>query len=182
MRNMTASNLRSAFGGESMAHVRYQVWADNAEGDGFPTVARLFRAISAAEVVHASNHFRELGSESGAYLVASMAGFGLGTTSENLAGAIEGEAFEVKEMYPAYLETARLQEEIGAQQSFQYALSAEKIHAAMFTRAKQAVDAGRDPELGPVQVCNVSGYTTEGEVPDKCPVCGMGKDKFQTFA
>lgn len=182
MHDMTAGNLRSAFGGESMAQMRYRTWGEKAEEDGFPNVARLFRAIAAAEVVHASNHFRELRNEDGAYLVASMAGFGLATTAENLEGAIEGETFEVNEMYPTYLETARLQGEKGAQQSFHYALSAEKIHAAMFERARQAVDAGKDSQLGPVQVCNVCGYTLEGEVPDKCPICGAGKDKFQSFA
>ncbi|MFW6108633.1 MAG: ferritin family protein, partial [bacterium] len=49
MQAMTAANLRSAFGGESMAHMRYKVWGAKAEADGFPHVARMFRAISYAE-------------------------------------------------------------------------------------------------------------------------------------
>ena len=182
MHDMTAANLRSAHGGESMAHMRYKVWAKKAEGDGFPNVARLFRAIAYAEEVHGSKHFTELKDEAGDFLVASGAGFGLGSTSENLQGAIDGENFEVAEMYPTYLETAKLQGEKGAQRSFHYALSAEKIHARMYTEAKKSVDAGKDVELGPVQVCSVCGYTHEGDIPDKCPICGAAKDKFQTFA
>ena len=27
-------------------------------------------------------------------------------------------------------------------------------------------------------VCSVCGYTVEGEVPEKCPICGAAKDKF----
>jgi len=182
MHDMTAANLRSAYGGESMAHIRYKVWGAKAQEDGFPNVARLFRAISYAEEVHATNHFKQLGDEEGDFLVASGAGFGLGSTLENLQGAIDGETFEIDEMYPAYLETAKSQREKGAQLSFHYALSAEKIHAAMFQEAKQAVDAGKDAELGSVQICQVCGYTHEGDIPDRCPVCGATRDKFKTFA
>ena len=112
-----------------------------------------------------------------------MAVFGLGNTSQNLQGGINGETFEITEMYPTYLEVAKYQKEKGAQQSFHYALSAEKTHAALFQKAKQAIDSGKkDVELGPVQICLVYGWTHEGEIPDKCPVCGGIKEKFQTFA
>ena len=182
MHDMTAGNLRSAFGGESMAHMRYKVWGAKAEEDGFPNVARLFRAISSAEQIHATNHFTELRDEGGAFLVPSMAGFGLGPTAENLQGAIDGETFEIEEMYPTYKEVAKFQAEKGAVTSFHYALTAEKIHAAMYKNAKEAVDAGKDVQLGPVQICGVCGYTVEGEIPDKCPICGSPRAEFQTFA
>lgn len=35
--------------------------------------------------------------------------------------------------------------------------------------------AGKDVELGPVQVCKVCGYTVEGEAPDICPYVMLGK-------
>lgn len=182
MHKMTSANLRSAYGGESMAHMRYIRWGDKAEEDGFPNVALLFRAISFAEQVHATNHFNAMTDVAGDFLVASMAGFGVGTTSENLQGAINGETFEINEMYPAYRAVAEMQEEKGAQRSIHYAISAEKIHAAMYQKAKQSVDAGKDIELGPVRICSVCGYTAEGEIPEKCPVCGATRDKFRTFS
>lgn len=182
MHDMTAANLRSAYGGESMAHMRYRTWAGKAEKDGFPNVARLFRAIAFAEEVHANNHFATLADEAGGYLVASGAGFGLAATSENLQGAIDGEMFEVAEMYPTYKQTAEFQDEKKAVVSFNYALEAEKIHARMYQDAKQVVDAGDDIELGPVQICDNCGYTHEGDMPDKCPVCKLGPDRFRTFA
>lgn len=182
MHAMTAANLRSAFGGESMAHMRYKVWGGKAYEDGFPNVARLFRAISYAEEVHASNHFHAMQDEGGAHLVAAGGGFGFGTTSANLAGAIEGEEFEIAEMYPTYKETAQFQGEKDAVLSCHYALEAEKIHAKMYHDAKDAVDAGRDVELGPVQICNNCGHTHEGAAPDRCPVCGVSKDRYVEFA
>lgn len=182
MHPITAANLRNAHGGESMAHMRYMVWGDRAEEEGFPNIARLFRAITLAEKVHASNHFRELGKELGDHLCASMAVFGLGNTSQNLQGGIMGETYEINEMYPTYLETAKFQQEGGAQLSFHYALSAEKTHAALFQKAKRAVDSGRDVELGPVQICLVCGWTYEGDMPDRCPICGATREKFRTFA
>ncbi|HEY9246330.1 MAG TPA: hypothetical protein VIO11_05735 [Candidatus Methanoperedens sp.] len=32
-----------------------------------------------------------------------------------------------------------------------------------------------------MQVCEVCGYTLEGEAPDKCPLCGASRDKFTAF-
>lgn len=182
MHDMTAANLRSAYGGESMAHMRYRTWADKAEKDGFPNVARLFRAIAFAEEVHANNHFGTLADEAGDFLVASGAIFGLAGTPENLQGAINGEMFEVTEMYPTYKQTAEFQNEKKAVLSFDYALEAEKIHAAMYQAARTSVDAGKDIELGPVQICDNCGYTHEGDIPDKCPVCKLGPEHFRTFA
>jgi len=182
MHDMTASSLRSAYGGESMAHMRYLAWGDKAEKDGFPNVGRLFRAISRAEQAHAMGHFRAMRDVAGGFSVTAGGGFGLGSTSDNLAGAIEGETFEINEMYPAYLAIAELQGEDGAVRSMNFAIAAEKIHATMFAAAKQAVDGGSDMELGPVQICSVCGHTIEGDAPDTCPVCGSKKEMYITFA
>ena len=183
MRSITAANLRNAHGGESMAHMRYQIWGDKADEEGYANVARLFRAISHAETIHARNHFRELKDEAGDSLCASMAVFGLGSTSQNLQGGINGETYEITEMYPTYLETAKFQAEKGAQLSFHYALSAEKTHVALFRKAKQTLDSSKkDVDLGPIQVCEVCGWTSEGDIPDKCPICGATREKFKTFA
>lgn len=167
MRRMTEDDLRAAFAGESQAHMRYLIFARKAEEEGYPNIARLFRAISFAEQVHATNHFRTLGD--------------LGSSSDNLDAAIAGETYEVEEMYPAYDAVAKLQEEKGAQRSIHYALEAEKIHAAMYSRAKEAVKSGKDLEVGQIYICSVCGYTGEGEPPDRCPICGATRDKFKLF-
>jgi len=182
MHSMTVANLQSAFGGESMAHMRYLAWAEQAEKDGFANVGRLFRAISRAEQAHATGHFRAMRDVVGGAAVTAGGGFGLGGTSQNLAGAIEGELFEVNEMYPAYLAVAEAQGEHAAMRSINYALAAEKIHAAMYAQAKQAVDAGKDYKVGPIQICTVCGHTLAGDAPDKCPICAAAKKAYVAFA
>lgn len=167
MHDMTEGNLKAAFAGESQAHMRYLAFADKAEREGFPNVARLFRAVSFAEQAHATGHLRTLG--------------GISSTVENLAEAIGGENYEVDEMYPAFIAVAELQAEKQAIRSMSYALEAEKIHAAMYQEARQSVQAGQDVKVGTIQICEVCGYTVEGDAPDRCPLCNAPKDKFRAF-
>jgi rubrerythrin len=178
---MTAEFLRSAYGGESMAHMRYLIWGEQAEQEGLPNIARLFRAISYAEQVHATNHFKELGKQQGGAAVTAGGVFGIGTIVQNLQGAVDGEVHEIEQMYPVYLQTARFQKEKGAERSFLFALEVEKIHAAMFKRAQDAAKQSKDMKLGDVFICPVCGYTGEGEMPDKCPVCNAKKLLFENF-
>ena len=167
MRKMTQENLVSAFAGESKAHMRYLIFSQCAQKEGKPNISRLFRAIAFAEQVHATNHFKTLGE--------------LGITSQNLQMAIDGENFEVEEMYPAYLEVAKLQDEKIAQKSMNFALETEKIHSAMYQKAKQAADEDKDIVLKDIHICGVCGYTVEDETPEVCPICGVTKDKFRKF-
>jgi len=167
MRPMTEENLKAAFAGESQAHMRYLIFAEQAEKEGKVNLARMFRAIAYAEQVHATNHYRELGL--------------IGDSPSNLGQCIAGETYEVEEMYPAYNKVAELQGESGAVRSTHYALEAEKIHAGMYQKAKQAVEGGKDIELKKVYICPICGYTVEGDAPDKCPVCGAPKEKFVEF-
>lgn len=181
MNPMTANNLQSAFGGESMAYMRYIQWGEAAKKEGFPNVANLFKAIAYAEQVHAGNHFRELRKEVGEASVTAGGGFGMTNTSENLQGAINGENYEVAQMYPAFIAVADLQLEKGSIRSFQFALEAEKTHSALFTSAKEAVDTGKDYEEEVVHVCDVCGYTLVGALEDDCPICKAKTSMFTTF-
>jgi rubrerythrin len=179
VREMTETNLRSAYGGESQAHMRYNTFAERAK-EKFPNVSRMFTAIAAAEKIHANNHFRNIKTK-GAATVTSGALFGSSNTSEDLQAGIDGESFEINEMYPAYRAVAQFQGEKGADLSFKYAEEAEKTHLTFYQKAKQAVDKGKDLPLGKMQICSVCGYTMEGDAPDKCPICGASKDKFKTY-
>ncbi len=181
MNAMTAENLRSAYGGESQAHMRYNIWADVAEKDGFPNVARLFRAISFAEEIHAKGHFRVLKDIKGDFSVTSGAGFGIGSTAENLEAARDGEIFEIEQMYPSYIAVAEMQEEKSAVASMKKALVAEKYHADLYKKAKEIVDKGKDPEYETIYVCPVCGYVAVNDVPDKCPICNAKKEIFKKY-
>ena len=167
MHKMTQANLEAAFAGESQAHMKYLAFATKAEKEGFPNVARLFKAIAYAEQVHATSHLKTLK--------------GVGKTVENLGAAIGGETYEVEEMYPAFIAVAKVQEEKAAVRSNEWAMEAEKVHAEMYGAAKAAVEGGNDAEVEQVHVCEVCGWTGEGEPPDECPLCKAKKDKFVTF-
>ncbi len=168
MRKMVEKSLGEAFAGESMAHMKYTIFAEVAEKERKKNIARLFRAIAYAEFVHAKNHAGNLG-----YIK---------STEENLVTAIGGETFEVEDMYPAYLELAKYFGEKGAERSFQYAIEAEKIHAKMYEDAKDKAEKGEDIEEKDIYICPVCGYTYVGdEPPEKCPVCGAHGDKFVKF-
>lgn len=178
---MTADFLRSAYGGESMAHMRYLIWGDSAEKDGFPNIGRLFRGVAYAEQVHATNHFNVMKEQVGDSTVAAGAVFGHTNIVENLQGAINGELHEIDQMYPVYLETARFQEEKDAQRSFHYALEAEKIHARLFQEAQNSAKEGKDISSETIYICPVCGFTEIGDEVEKCPVCGVKKDLFKAF-
>ena len=167
MKKMTEKSLNEAFAGESMAHMKYLAFASIAEKEGFDNVARLFKAISYAEQVHATNHARNLGY--------------IGKTTDNLQDAIDGETFEVEEMYAAYDAIAKLQGEKEAEKSIYFAREAEKIHAKMYADAKADVEKGKDVEIGTVYICPICGFTHIGDPPDVCPVCKAPKDKFVSF-
>jgi rubrerythrin len=167
MGEMTKDNLKAAFAGESQAHMKYAAFSDKAEKEGWPNVAKLFRATSYAELVHATSHLRVLG--------------GIGASADNLTAAIGGETYEVEEMYPAFLAVAEAQGQKRAIQSMNWAMEAEKGHAELYSKAKAAVEAGQDVELDQVYVCGRCGWTGIGEAPDECPVCQAKKELFRIF-
>ncbi len=182
MHQMTEQHMINAFGGESMANMRYRHFALQAEKEGYSNVARLFTAVAEAEFIHAGDHYRVLKHLNDGFVANSMAAFGPGDSVKNLGLAIAGETFEIEEMYPSYIEVAKMQDEKDSVRSFQWSYATEKMHKALFEKAKAAVDKGNDAELGPIQVCSVCGYTVEGEAPDNCPVCKAKKEKFQEFS
>lgn len=167
MKDMTKENLKAALAGESQASIKYWAFSEQAEKEGKPNIARLFKAISHAERVHAINHLRELG--------------GIGDAVANLGAAIEGENFEVDEMYAAYLAVADSQDEKGAVRSMTYAREAEKIHAEMYGDARKLAQDGKDIDIAEVYICPTCGFTHIGEPPDRCPVCKVKKENFTVF-
>lgn len=157
----TEQNLRDAFAGESQANRKYLAFADKAEKEGYPQVAKLFRAAGAAETVHAHAHLRALGE--------------IGNTAENLKVAVAGETHEFKSMYPVMIETAKEEGNKKAERSFVFANEVEKVHADLYQKALDNLDS---LEAADYHVCSVCGMTVENEAPDNCPVCGAPASAF----
>lgn len=161
----TSENLQEAFAGESQANRKYLAFAKRAEQDGYPQVARLFRAAAEAETVHAHTHLRVMG--------------GVKKTDENLQTAIEGEGYEFKKMYPKFLAEAKAEGNKPAVFSFKYALAVEEIHHGLYIDALNTVKSGKDLPVTKIFVCPVCGNTVKGQAPDECPICGTAKDQFK---
>jgi rubrerythrin len=159
----TQENLKDAFAGESQANRKYLAFAKKAEDDGFPEVARLFRAAAEAETVHAMAHLRQL--------------HGVKSTAENLEAARAGETHEYAEMYPPMVEAAEA-EDSPAAQTFRYALAAEERHANLYARALEAVKTGQDIETGGVYVCPACGNVVFGKPTAPCEICSTAADRF----
>ncbi|HGY57398.1 MAG TPA: rubrerythrin family protein [Caldithrix abyssi] len=167
MKKMTEKSLQEAFAGESMAHMKYLAFSDVAEKEGFPQIAKLFKAIAYAEQVHAINHAKALGL--------------IKTTKENIQAGIDGENFEITEMYPAYAAIAKLQEEKAAQRSIHYAVEAEKIHEDLYKLALEEIGKGNDMNVEDVYICPVCGHTHLGKPTERCPICNVPAEKYVKF-
>ncbi|UNQ73541.1 rubrerythrin family protein [Infirmifilum sp. NZ] len=134
--------LVNALSGESMVHTRYLVFVDTSER-GSRNVARLFKAIGFAELVHTGNHYSNLRGLREEAKVSAGLPIGPGNTSRNLEIGIMGETFEVNEIYPAYIAIARSQGEKEAERSFTWALEAEKIHAELYSKRRSTSTKAR---------------------------------------
>ena len=150
-----------SFAGESQANRRYIAFAKHAETEGYPQVAKLFRAVAEAETVHAHAHLRALK--------------GIKSTAENLKEAIEGETHEFKNMYPEMIRAAREEGAKVAERSFRFANEVEEVHARLYQKALDNLDNPKDSDY---YVCAVCGYTCENEPPDACPVCRAKSKAF----
>ncbi|UCG43731.1 MAG: rubrerythrin family protein [candidate division WOR-3 bacterium] len=161
----TIKNLEDAFAGESQANRRYLAFAIKAEQEGFPQVAKLFRAAAEAETVHAHALLRALA--------------GVKDTKENLKAAVSGENHEFMTMYPGFLAKAQEEGSKPAETSFKFALAVEKVHHDLYTRALESLESGKDLPERRVYVCPVCGNTVYDEAPDPCPVCNAPKASFR---
>jgi rubrerythrin len=161
----TIEDLKAAFAGESQANRKYLAWSKQAAREGYPGVAKLFKAVAEAETVHAHNHFRILGE--------------VKTTAENLEAAMSGENYEVVTMYPEFMKDAEEDGQSKALRSFTWAWEVEKIHKELYKEALKnlKLDNGKDLTYW---VCATCGHTVAGdEPPDKCPICGSKASAYK---
>ncbi len=163
----TQDDLKVAFAGESQANRKYLAYAKKAEKQGFPTVARLFRAAAEAETIHAMAHLRNMGGVKG--------------TVENLEDALAGETYEHTEMYPPMVARAEA-EKHKAKTGLKWAMEAEKVHAELFRQALEAVKAGADLEGAEIYLCPLCGHLEIGRPTEKCPICGVAPEKYVVVA
>lgn len=156
----TLENLMAAFAGESQANRKYAVYAKKAESEGKKNAAKLFKAASDAEIIHAQKHFEVAGK--------------INSTVENLKDAIEGENHEYQSMYPDFVKTAEEEDNKAAVRTFTYALKAEEVHAKLY---QEALDSLNQDEEVFYYLCPICG-NIEKSVPEKCFICNTPGTKF----
>jgi len=150
--------------GEAKAHIRLLAFARKAEEEGYEQIARLFRAIAAAEEVDAADHLRVLGE-------AIVKG-----TEENLAFSFDRETTVNEVTYPLFIIEAEREGERAAALSFSCARDVEEGHARLY---KKATEHMLQDEVSDYYVCRLCGYTSDGVLPEECPICGATREQFR---
>ncbi|QAT43093.1 rubrerythrin family protein [Aminipila luticellarii] len=158
--NKTLDNLMEAFAGESQANRKYLAYSKKAEKDGNLNAAKLFKAASDAETLHALKHFEVAGK--------------IGSTADNLKDAVAGETHEYTEMYPDFVKEAEATGNKAALMSFTFAMKAEEVHAKLYQEALENLEQTEEVFY---YLCPVCG-NIEKVRPDKCSICGVPGDKF----
>ena len=154
-------NMKEAFTGEAKAVVRLRLFADKAEEEGYPQIAKLFRAISEAELIHAKRHLKNMKI--------------LTNTEEHLKISFEKETTVSEITYPQLIKDALEEDEQAAAVAFTHSRDAEEFHASLY---KKALDHFAQERETKYFVCGVCGYVADGEAPDECPVCKAKREVF----
>jgi len=130
----THDNLKAAFAGESQANRRYLYFAKQADVEGYPDIAGLFRDTAEGETGHAHGHLdylRKVGDPA--------TGLPIGDTSANLKAAVAGETHEYTDMYPGMAKTARQEGFDEIADWFETLAKAEKSHAGRFGEGLKSI-------------------------------------------
>ena len=125
----TVENAKEAYAGESQANRRYLYFAKQADVEGNPDVAGLFRDTAEGETGHAHGHLDYLKSVGD-----PATGLPIGETTDNLKAAIAGETHEYTDMYPGMAKAAREEGFTERADWFETLAKAEKSHAGRFTK------------------------------------------------
>ncbi|MBI40218.1 MAG: rubrerythrin [Leptospiraceae bacterium] len=130
----THQNLKDAFAGESMANRRYLFFAKQADVEGFPDIAGLFRDTAEGETGHAHGHLeymKKIGDPA--------TDLPIGDTEANLKAAVAGETHEYTDMYPGMAKTARDEGFDEIADWFETLAKAEKSHAGRFEQGLKSI-------------------------------------------
>ena len=130
----THENLKAAFAGESQANRRYLYFSKQADVEGLPDIAGLFRDTAEGETGHAHGHLD--------YLKAvgdPATDLPIGDTADNLKAAIAGETHEYTDMYPGMAKAAREEGFSEIADWFETLAKAEKSHAGRFQKGLDSI-------------------------------------------
>lgn len=155
------ADLEEAFARDSRAYVKLLAYARQAEAEGHE-LAHLFRAAARSRKMYVDSFLEAAG------LVRSP--------EENLETARQSDVYDVDELYPDYIETARKEEEGGLKHIFIRARSVKMKSIALYEAARAHL--GSDA-LADYYLCTGCGHLHQGNEAVDCPVCGKGPDTWE---
>ena len=167
----TEKNLQAAFAGESQARNKYTYFASKAKKEGYEQIAALFLLTADNEKEHAKMWFKELE--------------GIGSTSENLLAAAEGENYEWTDMYEGFARTAEAEGFGELAEKFRLVGAIEKRHEERYRALLKNVETKAVFEKSEVKVweCRNCGHIIVGtKAPELCPTCAHPKSYFEIHA
>lgn len=167
----TEKNLEAAFAGESQARNKYTYFASVAKKEGYEQISSLFLKTADNEKEHAKLWLKELK--------------GIGTTTENLKAAAEGENYEWTDMYEGFAKTAEEEGFPELAQKFRLVAAIEKHHEERYRALLNNIETAAVFEKSSVKVweCRNCGHIVVGEkAPEVCPACNHPQSYFEISA
>jgi rubrerythrin len=162
MKDKLEKDLHEAFEGEAKAYFRLRAFARKADEEGYPAVARLFRAVAESEAIHAANHFAVLGR--------------VGDTQENVKTSFEKETFANEVAYPQFLKDAWAEENQEAIWALTKARNVEERHARLYRLVLSEMTMDHLPAYF---VCRRCGWLEDGGAPEHCPNCEAPRQEYK---
>ena len=153
--------LEKSYAGEAKAALRLKIFADVAEKEDYPQIAKLFRVISFSEEIHGSRALKVLKKTE--------------NTEQNLKNSFESEKNVARVAYEEFLKMANDLGDKAAALHFSQSRDVEEEHAKLYKNALNDMMSERETAY---HVCTVCGYISDGVLPEECPVCGVKKEKF----
>ncbi len=179
----TEKNLLKAFAGESQARMRYTYFASAARKEGFMQIESIFQETADNEKEHAEIFFKYL--EGGdVEIQASYPAGKIGTTSENLLAAAEGEKLEWGTLYPEFEKVAREEGFADVADSFKEIGEVEEYHEKRYRKLKDNIDGDKvfKKDSSVKWKCRNCGYVHEGgESPEECPACKHPQSYYELW-
>lgn len=164
----TEKNLLEAFAGESQARNKYTYFASTAKKEGYEQISEIFSKTAENEKEHAKLWLKELG--------------GIGSTTENLLEAANGENHEWTSMYEEFAVTAEKEGFTDLAKKFRAVAMIEKAHEERYRALLNNVETKKVFEKSEIKVweCRNCGHIMVGKAaPEVCPVCSHPQSYFE---
>ena len=164
----TEKNLMEAFAGESQARNKYTYFASTAKKEGLEQISAIFLKTAENEKEHAKLWFKELGL--------------IGSTSENLAAAADGENFEWTDMYESFAKTADEEGFPELAEKFRLVGAIEKHHEERYRALLKNLENDEVFQKSEIKIweCrNCGPIVIATEAPEVCPTCSHPRAYFE---